>query len=140
VIQPGRVIDVFAAHITPPHRKYYVITCLEPLVLGFFINSEINQYVQKRPRLLAAQIPVLQTEHGFLSYDSWLDCSDVHTFTLAYLEREIRTNPAASLGHLSAIATEQMLAAVRDSYTLVEEQISWICAEFGVPRCIPKPK
>jgi hypothetical protein len=130
-IQPGCVVEVFAAHITPPKRKYFVVCCLDPPLLGFFINSEIREYVARRPRLRAAQVSLLKAEHAFLRHDSWLDCSDVHTFTIEFLEREVRTNPPALLGQLSVNALAAMLVAVVNGYTLAGDHIRRICAALG---------
>ncbi len=133
MLSPGCVVEVFAAHITPPHNKYFVIACLEPQVLGFFINSEINRYIQRRPQLAAAQVKVTKAEHSFLRHDSWLDCSDVHTFTRHFLDREVRTNPPALLGKLTANAVAAMLQAVDKSYTLAAEHIDRISVAFRPP-------
>ncbi|AMN48079.1 hypothetical protein ACG33_13405 [Steroidobacter denitrificans] len=99
--------------------------------MGFFINSGINNYIKRRRTLLDAQVKVLQSEHRFLKYDSWLDCSDVHAFTRQYLDREVRTNPSALLGRLSPAAQAAMLNAVNASYTLAQEHITWIGAAFS---------
>lgn len=131
MLKAGCVVKVFAAHITPPHSKYYVVVSLEPLILGFFINSEVNAYIKRRRQLLDAQVKLLQAEHKFLAYDSWLDCSDVHTFTRQYLDREVRTNPPALLGVLSAAAQAEMLRVVKSSYTLAQDHITWIGAAFS---------
>jgi hypothetical protein len=137
-ISPGCVIEVFAAHISPPHRKYYVVCCLEPPPpLGFFINSRISAFIQKRPPLKAAQVALTKTEHPFLTYDSWLDCSEVHTFTREFLEREVRTNPPALLGQLSVGVRTVMLAAIKASHTLPQNHIGRICAAFEATTAQP---
>jgi hypothetical protein len=130
-IQLGCVIEVFAAHITPPKKKYFVVCCLDAPLLGFFVNSAIREYVARRPRLKAAQVPLLKAEHAFLRHDSWLDCSDIHTFTIEFLEREVRTNPPALLGQLSANARAAMLTAVGNGYTLAGDHIRRIRAAFA---------
>jgi hypothetical protein len=134
VLSVGCVVEVFAAHITPPHNKYYVVACLEPMVLGFFINSDINRYIQRRPQLAAAQVRVLKAEHTFLHHDSWLDCSDIHTFTRHFLDREVRTNPPAMLGTLSPSVQAEMLRVVANSYTLAVDHIRWITSAFVPPQ------
>lgn len=130
MLRPGCVVEIFAAHINPPKRKFYVIAALEPPTLGFFINSNINPYIKRRRELAAAQVRVLKADHGFLTYDSWLDCSDVHTFPLHFLEREIRTNPDALLGCLCPNAQAKMLKVVAESYTLGGDQIARITSAF----------
>lgn len=131
MLRAGDIVDVFVAHITPPHRKYYVIACIEPVVLGFFINSAINRYIERRPELRRAQLQVPRQQYPFLRYDSWLDCSDVHTFDRSYLEREVRTNPPAYLGRLSDPLLSGMIATVRGSYTLATDHMVWICRAFN---------
>jgi hypothetical protein len=130
VLRPGCVVEVFAAHINPPKRKFFVIASLELPVLGFFINSRINPYIARRRELANAQVQLLSADHSFLSRDSFLDCSDVHTFPLHFLEREVRTNPNALLGLLCPASQTNMLKVVAESYTLGAEQIARILKAF----------
>lgn len=39
------------------------------------INSQINQYILKRPRLLACQVELKGKDYGFLSHDSYANCA-----------------------------------------------------------------
>ena len=130
MLRLGSIVDIFVAHITPPHRKFYVVCCFEPMVLGFFINSGINPYIQKRPRMLEAQVRVTKADHPFLDHDSWLDCTEVHTFTRTYLEREIRTNPEADCGDIAAAVEREMLGVIVRSHTLAGDHVSWITSAF----------
>lgn len=39
------------------------------------INSEINQYIQKRPRILSCQVELKSDNYDFLSQDSYANCA-----------------------------------------------------------------
>jgi hypothetical protein len=39
------------------------------------INSQINQYIMKRPRLLACQVELKGDNYDFLSHDSYANCA-----------------------------------------------------------------
>ena len=39
------------------------------------INSQINQYVMKRPKLLAGQVELKCENYDFLSHDSYANCA-----------------------------------------------------------------
>lgn len=39
------------------------------------INSEINHYIQKRPRMLSCQVELQSDDYGFLSHDSYANCA-----------------------------------------------------------------
>ena len=45
------------------------------LVCTVMINSEINQYIQKRPRMLSCQVELKSDDYGFLSHDSYANCA-----------------------------------------------------------------
>lgn len=39
------------------------------------INSEINPYIQRRPRILACQVQLKGDDYSFLSHDSYANCA-----------------------------------------------------------------
>ena len=39
------------------------------------INSQINQYIMKRPKLLACQVELKAEDYDFLSHDSYANCA-----------------------------------------------------------------
>ena len=80
------VYYVFTSHTKPfPKHKFIVILAFETNPMGFLINSQINQFVQKRPRLLPCEVKIEQSNHTFLSHDSFLDCRDLFSFAAAEL-------------------------------------------------------
>ena len=68
-------------HAQPiPKNKFVVIICFDPNPHGFFINSQINQFIRRRPRLLPCEVLLPANAHPFLRYDSWLDCQNLYDF------------------------------------------------------------
>jgi hypothetical protein len=68
-------------HTHPPKDKFILVVCHDKEFMAFLINSEINQFIVKRPHLLASQILFKRAEHGFLFHDSYLDCSRIYPFS-----------------------------------------------------------
>lgn len=93
-------------HTKPhPKPKYIVIVCTKPKILGFLINSRINQYVKDRPHLLPCEVSIDSKRHTFLRYDSYVDCRDVFEFTESELVNKV--------GEISTEVKDKILDAVR---------------------------
>jgi len=68
-------------HTKPiPKDKFVIIVCIDTNPWGFFINTGINQFIQKRPELLACQVSIKAASHECLDYDSYVDCTDLLPF------------------------------------------------------------
>ena len=60
------------------HDKFLIIAGVAQdriLVCSVMINSQINQYIQKRPHLLACQVELKGNDYDFLSHDSYANCA-----------------------------------------------------------------
>ena len=60
------------------HEKFLIVAGVSEdhiLVCTVMINSEINQYIQRRPRLLSCQVELKSDDYGFLSHDSYANCA-----------------------------------------------------------------
>ncbi|MBD2801422.1 hypothetical protein ID854_13380 [Xenorhabdus sp. M] len=90
-----KVSDVIYLHCdftTPQKYKYMVVCCCEPLLV-LLINSEISPYINTRPDLLACQVDILQGDHDFLEYDSFVNCIEAHqAFELETIKAKIEVN------------------------------------------------
>ena len=73
-------------HAKPqPKDKFVIIACIDTTPWGFFINTEINQFIQKRSELLACQVPIKMTDHRCLDHNSYVDCTNLIPFEDAEL-------------------------------------------------------
>lgn len=60
------------------HLKFYVVAAVSEdkiCICSVIINSKINSFIQKRPRLLARQVQILAEKYDFLSHDSFVNCA-----------------------------------------------------------------
>ena len=60
------------------HEKYLIVAAVNPeriLVCSVMINSQINRYIQNRPKMLAGQLKRRGTDYGFLKHDSFANCA-----------------------------------------------------------------
>ena len=75
-IAPGAVFLGPWAEID--HEKFLVIAGVADdriLVCSVMINSEVNPYIQKRPRMLSCQVLLKGDDYSFLSHDSYANCA-----------------------------------------------------------------
>lgn len=75
-ISPGAVFIGPWADVD--HKKFLVVAGVTEdhiLVCAVMINSEINQYIQKRPRMLSCQVELKSDDYDFLSHDSYANCA-----------------------------------------------------------------
>lgn len=60
------------------HEKFLIVAGVAEsrfLICSVMINSQINQYIMKRPRLLACQVELKGKDYDFLSHDSYANCA-----------------------------------------------------------------
>ena len=60
------------------HEKFLIVAGVSDnkiLVCSVMINSQINQYIMKRPKLLACQVELKCADYDFLSHDSFANCA-----------------------------------------------------------------
>lgn len=60
------------------HEKFLIVAGVAQnrfLICSVMINSQINQYIMKRPKLLACQVELKVENYDFLSHDSYANCA-----------------------------------------------------------------
>lgn len=75
-ITPGAVFLGSWAGID--HEKFLIVAGVAEsrfLICSVMINSQINQYIMKRPQLLACQVELKGEDYDFLSHDSYANCA-----------------------------------------------------------------
>lgn len=74
-IQRWQVFHLYCDYAIPSKYKYVLIACLEPVLFGFMINSEITEFAMMRPNTKACYALIKASQHPFLKYDSYADCT-----------------------------------------------------------------
>lgn len=75
-ISPGAVFLGPWAKID--HEKFLIVAGVDQekiLVCSVMINSQINQYIMKRPKMLACQLELKKVNYDFLAHDSYVNCA-----------------------------------------------------------------
>jgi len=92
-------------HTKPsPKDKFVLIAYIDPSPYGFLINSKINNYIQNRDYLLCCEAEIIASEHDFLNYNSYVDCTAAFPFNAGEL--------ISSRGFLSDAGQAEVIKAV----------------------------
>ena len=98
-------------HCRPsPKDKFAVIVCQDDCLKGFLVNSRINAWIAKHPKLCGCQARLEASEHPCLDKDSWVDCLDLYDFP----DTELRCDR----GPISVQGIDAIRRAVSDSTTI----------------------
>jgi hypothetical protein len=78
-VKPGCIVRVNIKFPEITKYKFLVILAEDDGdYLSFFINSEINQYIENKPALAKCQVLIKQEQHTFLKYDSYVACHELY--------------------------------------------------------------
>lgn len=104
-IAPGAVFLGSWADID--HEKFLIVAGVSEdriLVCSVMINSEINPYIQKRPRMLSCQVVLKGDDYDFLSHDSYANCAQpVRAKLEAFMSDEMKYCGLLSGGDLTQV-------------------------------------
>ena len=100
------------------HGKFFVIVGedKEDLYGFFFINSNINEYLQKRPVLYRMQVPLNQKDYSdILTHNSFLDCHAITPISKTKLKNQFGEGKAQYKGNLTEEDLDIVMRTVRES-------------------------
>lgn len=126
-LEAGTVLHIWCTHCNPQKWKFYVVAFVEPKLRYFLINSQPAAFQRKEPELLAHQVGLLQKEHGFLSRNSVLDCSQLSGGpTASELEDMYQGDPKILLGRIQTSPRRAVRTVVAKSNLLTPAEIKAI--------------
>ena len=100
------------------HGKFFVIVGEDKdgLYGFFFINSNINDYLQKRPTLYKMQVPLNCSDYSdILTHNSFLDCHAITPISKTKLKNQFGEGKAQYKGELTADDLDIVMRTVRES-------------------------
>lgn len=113
----GLVLKGFVKFTVPPKHKIFVIVGMnkEDNSVGvLLINSNIN--LARIPEQLADLHLYLRGEdHAFLKWDSYLDCSRIHSMQYGHIKASISQKPECVLGRISKETWGLVIQRIRQS-------------------------
>lgn len=96
------------------HEKFLIVAGVAEdriLVCSVLINSEINSYIQKRPRMLSCQMMLKGDDYDFLSHDSYANCAQpVRAKLEAFMSEEMKYCGLLNEGDLKMVQ-ERIIAS-----------------------------
>lgn len=120
-LAPGTILHLFCEFTTPPKHKFLVLGCVEPDPILFAINSKVSPYIAARQHLAQCQVMLYQSDHSFLKYDSFLDCTAaIRDFGLDDLTAQLVADFSNIKSRLTEADREAVIKAVSCSVTLEE--------------------
>lgn len=87
----GRILYLFCGFTKPaPKEKFIVLGCTTPQPRVLVINSQVSEFIKRRPRLLSAQIMLKAADYDCFHHDSYIDCTKaIDYFNLPIIEKQI---------------------------------------------------
>ena len=85
-------------------------------IAGVIINTEINSNIFKTDDLRKLHLPILQQEHPFLKYDSFVDCSQLIKWKIEYIIEVISKKPEIVVGNV----TDDLLKKIHLTITFAD--------------------
>lgn len=112
----GTILHRMFETTTPPKPKFFVIIGeSETHVIGyFFINSNINNYVQRR-KFYDMQMPIKRNKYSFLKYDSFIGAHELNMIDKSLLAEELASGETSIKGCLNIEDMDRLLEAAKAS-------------------------
>ncbi|MEX1828851.1 hypothetical protein [Luteibacter sp. CQ10] len=76
-VAPGQVYHLLCQTCAKPKNKFFVVATVSPVTRCFLINSAPSPGQARNPDLMAALIPMLEADHPFLDWNSYLAMTDL---------------------------------------------------------------
>jgi len=106
------------------HGKFFVVIGInkDSMVGFFFINSNINKYIQNKPEMLAVQYPLLKKDYSFLQYDSFLCANEIEEIKKTDIVQGIKQGNVKFIDELRKTHLNEILNMVRNSRLFDKKQ------------------
>lgn len=131
-LQPGQVLYLYCEFTHPHKDKFLVVAYAAPILGLLVINSEIPEYIQKRSPLKQCEVKIDVASHGFLAYDSYIDCQQVITsLTKDHMEKQLLNDMSRLKGMIAESVREQVIAAVKACEKLKPREKNRVLTAFA---------
>lgn len=124
-IGPGSILHLPCEFIQK--NKFVIVAAVDyeyDLLLLFFINSRIRQFITSRPQLLGCQVELINSvgEYSFLHHDSYIDCSKlVDNLDIDYVVDYILSNKKEYKGDVRNKEVQKIIKAVNTAPTISDD-------------------
>ncbi len=115
-VRRGRIIHSYNFE-NIDHGKFFVIIGVtqDSIVGFFFINSNINKYIQDKPDMMAVQYPLLKRDYAFLKHDSFICATEIEEIKKSDIIDGIKNRSVVFVDDLRQEHLDDVLTMVRES-------------------------
>lgn len=116
---------IFHSTIFPDidHGKFFVVLKLEDdKIAYFYINSEVPDFLIKRPDQRELQLRLSQKDYPFLKYDSYLDAKEIKYFPKDEILGSVSSKITKYLDDLKQADLDLLLSKCRNSRLYSQRQ------------------
>ena len=115
-VRRGRIIHSYNFE-NIDHGKFFVIIGVtqDSIVGFFFINSNINKYIQDQPDKMAVQYPLLKRDYTFLKHDSFICATEIEEIKKSDIIDGIKNRSVVFVDDLRQEHLDDVLTMVRES-------------------------
>lgn len=99
------------------HGKFFIVVGVsENAVAGFFfVNSNINKFIQAKPEQLSMQYQIKHEDYAFLKHDSFVSATEIQQIQCKKLASSIKVGETTIIDHLREEHLNDLLEAARVS-------------------------
>lgn len=116
---PGEAYHLWCHVCAERKYKFFVVAYGDDRLRFFLINSNPAAFQRDNPELMSHQVPLLASQHGFLTHDSFLDCSQIlGGYTTADLATKFGEDRRVYLGQIAEAPRQQVRVVVEQSRVL----------------------
>ena len=123
-LQPG---DVFLNYFKEiGHKKFFIIVAVtrdKILTLSVFINSNIPDFIFRKPELLNLQVPIKKENNSFLKYDSFVSCNTPVRTPVETIKNWKNNNGCKVIGKIHHSDLSNITKTIIDSGLLSKEEL-----------------
>ena len=113
----GTILHRLFQTTTPPKPKFFIVIGeSETHIVGyFFINSNVNRFVQRNEAFFEMQMPIKRSDYPFLRYDSFVGAHELNMIDKSVLSTELGTGATTIKGRMKLEDVNRLLATARTS-------------------------
>lgn len=130
-IDIGKALFIEIPEFQISYKKYWIIVAINnsrKYIAGVIINTEINTNVARNEYLRSQHILIKRSDHSFLDYDSYVDCSKLQKRPFQEVYNAIVENPNIVVGNVTDEMLRQINLKITCSKTISPKEKK----EFGL--------
>ena len=115
-VRRGRIIHSYNFENIDHDKFFVIIGVTQDSIVGFFfINSNINKYIQDKPDMMAVQYPLLKRDYAFLKHDSFICATEIEEIKKSDILDGIKNHSVVFVDDLRQEHLDDVLTMVRES-------------------------